>query len=127
MIFDSLGKFSRSMAEKSKVEAASSSFVAGFKRVIEHEEGNWPSHVYLIVPRSRRVNDIARACFSHYTLHSADHREMSICEEFHISLTRPFCLRIYQIEPFLRSLARKITLLECITGTNFSHLYYLLP
>jgi hypothetical protein len=115
------------MAERSKVEATSSSSAAGFKRVIEHEDGNWPSHVYLIVPRSRQVNGIAQTCFSHYTSHSTDHREMSACEEFHISLTRPFVLRLHQIEPFLRSLARRITLFESIQGTYLSRLYNLLP
>ena len=99
-----------------KKEGIVSHSTVGFKRLIDHVDGNWPSYVYLLVPKSRRILSIAHACLSHYVQSGGS--QMSLSEDFHISLTRPFVLRFHQIEPFLRSLARKITLLEGIIGTK---------
>mmetsp|Transcript_23235 Transcript_23235/g.39365 ORF Transcript_23235/g.39365 Transcript_23235/m.39365 type:complete len:297 (+) Transcript_23235:115-1005(+) len=98
--------------DASKARASSHAF----KRQFAHVEGNWPSHVYIVIDKQRELMVFSQACIKHFlNQNKTEENEINIVENddscLHVSLSRPFVLRHHQIQPFLRILHK--SLLTC--------------
>lgn len=80
-----------------------------FKRSFAHVEGNWPSHIYLPIPTTKKLLILREACVMAYKEDKVDDGcEFFHNKDLHLSLSKPFVLLHHQIDPFLKKLARNI-------------------
>mmetsp|Transcript_30823 Transcript_30823/g.34370 ORF Transcript_30823/g.34370 Transcript_30823/m.34370 type:complete len:273 (+) Transcript_30823:23-841(+) len=82
----------------------------GRKRTFKHVTGNYPTHIYIAVKHEATIVEKVLKPQALILTSDLEKKDKEIgfkydnCEEYHISLARPFALRHHQIDPFLDKL-----------------------